>query len=534
MKKILTPVLFFVILNLSKAQVVQSSVIDQDIKARTQTIAMDLIVQGSECVGVDCPTSQSFGFNTIVLKENNLRIKFEDTSNSGSFPSSDWTIEANGSANGSTNHFAILDDDNSRVPFKMIAGAPTNSIFLASSGNLGLGTATPAVEVHVANGDSPTLRLEQNTSAGFAAQTWDIAGNETNFFVRDVNNGSKLPFKIFPNAPTNSLTIEGTTGDIGIGTQSPEAALHVKRTSSSVNELMHIEGTGVVLTRLESADGGAIQFRIQSDNESNRRIIGVDNSDNVESQISMRDAGVIDFYSTTTATFTKLTAGSTGLTASSSRELKSNIKEVEIPNILDRISAVPVTTYNWRKELVGDKVSKNEVLGLIAQDFYGVFERGKNTEINGQDVQMALWMGVQQLHKDNNQLNTRINERDSIISELYEKIELLTEKLDALSSQILTNEQNVGLGSYDLPFLGQNYPNPYQHETVVEYYLPRNAATSYIQFTDLSGKLLRKVVLNDTGKGKIRITSGDIPVGVYQYSLVVDSVVIDTKQMILR
>jgi len=68
-----------------------------------------------------------------------------------------------------------------------------------------VGTSKPVVEMHLVDGNTPTLRLEQNGSSGFTPQTWDLAGNEANFFVRDVTNGSKLPFKIIPGAPDNSV-----------------------------------------------------------------------------------------------------------------------------------------------------------------------------------------------------------------------------------------------------------------------------------------------------------------------------------------
>jgi hypothetical protein len=51
-----------------------------------QVFTTDVIVQGSECVGFDCATSESFGSDTLRLKENNLRIHFDDTSSSASFP----------------------------------------------------------------------------------------------------------------------------------------------------------------------------------------------------------------------------------------------------------------------------------------------------------------------------------------------------------------------------------------------------------------------------------------------------------------
>ena len=60
----------------------------------------DVIVKGSMCVGVDCNNGESFGFDTIRLKENNLRIVFRDTSVSSGFPTRDWQILANETANG--------------------------------------------------------------------------------------------------------------------------------------------------------------------------------------------------------------------------------------------------------------------------------------------------------------------------------------------------------------------------------------------------------------------------------------------------
>ena len=61
--------------------------------------------------------------------------------------------------------------------------------------------------------DTPGLRLLQTGDGGFMPQTWDIAGNEANFFVRDLTAGSRLPFRIRPGAPTSSLDISAT-GDI--------------------------------------------------------------------------------------------------------------------------------------------------------------------------------------------------------------------------------------------------------------------------------------------------------------------------------
>ncbi|HKB72026.1 MAG TPA: hypothetical protein VKH46_14350, partial [Thermoanaerobaculia bacterium] len=194
-----------------------------------QVIADDLIVQGSECIGLDCVNNESFGFDTLRLKENNTRIKFDDTSTSPGFPNVNWQLTANDSASGGANKFSIEDITDSKVPFTVMANAPTSSVFVDSSGKVGIGTSTPVLNIHENKSDTPGIRLEQNSSGGFTAQTWDIAGNEANFFVRDVTGGSRLPFRIRPGAPTSSIDI-AASGNVGIGTASPAGKLHIATT----------------------------------------------------------------------------------------------------------------------------------------------------------------------------------------------------------------------------------------------------------------------------------------------------------------
>ncbi|HPF72289.1 MAG TPA: hypothetical protein PLX09_01665 [Xanthomonadaceae bacterium] len=206
---------------------------DQDNTSMAKDVvhADDVIAQGSICAGTDCVNNESFGFDTIRLKENNLRIKFDDTSSSGSFPNRDWQLTANDSANGGANKFSIDDITGGRTPFTIEAGAPSNSLYVDDGGRLGLGTSAPVVDVQVVTGNTPTLRLQQDGSDGFSQQTWDVAGNEANFFVRDVTNSSKLPFRIRPGAPTSSIDI-AASGFVGMGTQSPASELHIVKSSS--------------------------------------------------------------------------------------------------------------------------------------------------------------------------------------------------------------------------------------------------------------------------------------------------------------
>jgi hypothetical protein len=185
----------------------------------------DLIVQGSACVGLDCVNGEVFGFDTIRLKENNTRLQFDDTS-VAPFPTNNWQIRANSSASGGASFLGFVDQgangnsETGTIVFGVEAGAPANSLRVSSTGKVGIRTGTPVLDVHANTSDTPAIRLEQNSGGGFTAQTWDIAGNEANFFVRDVTGGSRLPFRIRPGAPTSSIDINAG-GSVGIGTASP-------------------------------------------------------------------------------------------------------------------------------------------------------------------------------------------------------------------------------------------------------------------------------------------------------------------------
>jgi hypothetical protein len=222
----------------------------------------DLIVQGSACVGLDCVNGEVFGFDTIRLKENNTRIQFDDTSAAG-FPLNNWQIRANSSAAGGASFLGFVDQgatgssETGTIVFEVDAGAPANSLKVSSTGKVGLRTATPALDIHANTSDTPAIRLEQNNSGGFTAQTWDIAGNEANFFVRDVTGGSRLPFRIRPGAPTSSIDISAS-GNVGVGTSSATGAklfVFGGNDAGSTNSI-----------QLSSADGAQSEFGFLSTN----------------------------------------------------------------------------------------------------------------------------------------------------------------------------------------------------------------------------------------------------------------------------
>ncbi len=251
----------------------------------------DGVIRNSLCVGFDCPNSPVFDDSTILMMENNTRIKFGDTSNAP-FPNNDWEIEANSSLSGGASYLGFNDcgtADNdggcaTDLVFAVESGARASALYVESDGDVGIGTSNPVLDLHIVTGNTPALRLDQDGSSGFTPQVWDVAGNETNFFIRDVTAGSRLPFRIRPGAPTSSIDISNS-GNVGIGTASPDALTGI-----------HVSRTGTVIPTFESSDGNAVQFRLTTNNGANRRIVGLNNSDQVQSQLNLADAGSFLFF----------------------------------------------------------------------------------------------------------------------------------------------------------------------------------------------------------------------------------------------
>lgn len=273
--------------------------------AQGQFINGDLIVSGSECVGFDCVNGESFGFDTIRLKENNLRIRFDDTSTAGSFPNVDWQLTANESANGGLNKFSIDDLSSSRIPFTIEASAPTHSLYVDDGGRIGIGTSTPVVEMHAVDGDTPALRLHQDGSSGFQTQVWDIAGNEAGFFVRDVTHASALVFRARPGAPASSIDIM-SSGDVSFGSSSSgslrdgsAASLFVRRTDGDASilvedasaaqgfrTLFELRNNGSVGFELRNVAAGGVSWQFSSSGDGDFEVNDIGGGDPAELQLN--------------------------------------------------------------------------------------------------------------------------------------------------------------------------------------------------------------------------------------------------------
>jgi hypothetical protein len=379
----------------------------------------DLIVDGSACIGFDCVNGESFGFDTIRLKENNLRIKFDDTSVAASFPRNDWQLTANDSANGGASKFSIDDISGGRTPFTVEANAPSHSLYVDDGGRIGNGTSTPSVEIHTVDGDTPTLRLQQDGSSGFAPQTWDVAGNETNFFIRDVTNGSALPFRIRPGAPTNSIFID-VDGDVGIGTSSPQdtggndVSLHVRETNGTAKIFVEEDSaTEAARNLLDLENNGTVQMRFQDDsaNGDTWQLSNFDGGFN----FSKQGSGAIEFEIQDDGDV-MIPVGSSYL--GSDRNRKSHIVPVDPADVLARLTQLPIATWSWQKDH-----GKELHVGPMAQDFRAAFGLGQDdVTIVPMDMTGVAIAGVQGLYQ-------LLEEKDQRIADLEARLAAIEARL---------------------------------------------------------------------------------------------------------
>lgn len=182
---------------------------------------------------------------------------------------------------------------------------------------------------------------------------------------------------------------------------------------------------------------------------------------------------------------------------------------------------------------------------------YGSSEGEAHIGVLAQNLQEVVpELVVNKAYNENDEDYEKINEQSYLaikdnevkwllvnaIKEQQTIIENLQSQIDEIS-QILTNAnfneeiKSIEINNNQNNTLGQNSPNPYDSQTIIEYNIVRNVGDAKIKFFNLSGQLIKTVNLQE-GNGKVKISSEELLPGTYTYSLEVDGVVVETKKMV--
>ena len=153
-------------------------------------------------------------------------------------------------------------DGNLRFHTKTSGGSNTEKLRITEAGRVGIGTTSPQEELHI-SADTPVIRLT-DSSTDRHAQFVCIDGSLR--LDADNNNDQSSTNIAFRTDGTERMRID-SSGNVGIGTTSPGALLHVKTTTSKTDSVEHM----LILEHLSSGTtttgvGTGIRFRGERNN----------------------------------------------------------------------------------------------------------------------------------------------------------------------------------------------------------------------------------------------------------------------------
>ncbi|CAM1344931.1 Haemagluttinin family protein (fragment) [Tenacibaculum amylolyticum] len=140
-------------------------------------------------------------------------------------------------------------------------------------------------------------------------------------------------------------------------------------------------------------------------------------------------------------------------------------------------------------------------------------------------------------------LTVAIDNGASVTVDLAPLLAAQEAKINDLISRIETIEQCACNGTLSVggvtankkqPILYQNIPNPFNGTTSIKYYIPQQYEKAAIVFSNTSGQIIDTVYLKEKGEQELFFNSASLPVGVYFYTLYVNSHKVATKKMIIE
>jgi len=243
---------------------------------------------------------------------------------------------------------------------------------LDNSGNLGIGTTSPSVQLHISKAGSNAARVTNSSVGAFAELGRDGTGGY-------VESSGAYPLQFYTNS-SERMRIS-SSGLVGIGTNSPSNQLHVL-SSGGTNTYFQSSGASVYLKFGNSlaTDGfigyestGGNQMTFYTANTEKMRL----SSTGGLSVGTTADPGAGAIYAT----------GNITAYYSSDAKFKENVQD--IPDALGIVTAIGSKTFEWTDEYLADHGGEDEYFqpkqsfGVIAQDVQKVFPQAVRTRQDG-------------------------------------------------------------------------------------------------------------------------------------------------------
>jgi hypothetical protein len=122
----------------------------------------------------------------------------------------------------------------------------------------------------------------------------------------------------------------------------------------------------------------------------------------------------------------QVAAGGNAWSAISDRKLKENFKPVDCQSVLEKVVAMPLTTWNLKSQS-----PEIRHIGVMAQDFKAAFAVGEDDRhISTSDADGVAMAAIKALNQNVDDLKTELKRRDAENAQLKQRLETL-EKLFA-------------------------------------------------------------------------------------------------------
>lgn len=220
----------------------------------------------------------------------------------------------------------------------------------------------------------------------------------------------------------------------------------------------------------------------------------------------------------------------------------------------DREAELPLTPEQQAEQKEREAVASRQVYsGFIAQEvdvaakktgftsFSGV-TRPQNPKDNyglryGTFV-VPLVKSVQELDVRDQEMTDKITSLERENTQIKRENAELRSRLDALERMVQELAAGSGSSSTSTLQLGaarleQNQPNPFSAATAIRYFIPETVQKAELHISDVSGRLLKTMVIDVRGAGKTLLEAQTLSPGTYSYTLILDGQPLETKRMVL-
>lgn len=383
---------------------------------------------------------------------------------------------------GSPGGFGIASRDGIFSQFTITNPAPEGALTIGELGvGIGIdgGNRQPEATMHIAGGDltdpygdarifvedrnstaalRELLRMENNGGVGFSMtdlSTTTTFKMENSFGQFELASGP-VQFRVLEEASNNSLNLAGA--GIGVGTDDPTSTFHIL---ADLDNLIQSSFTNSTITA--ETKGGAAQGRVQlsciNNGPSILSLVDTNRPEFSQWLITNTVFGDVDALSlrknaSGAPNFTIFEDGNIRFTfngtpnctiqpngnlfvrgavlSNSDRNLKENIKPVDPGTILEKVMALPISTWNYNYD--DDQIPH---IGPMAQDFHAAFGLGVNNKtIAAMDKDGVALAAIQGL-------NQKLNSKNDVIIQLRQDLEAQTEKLESQAARLESQSELI-------------------------------------------------------------------------------------------